>query len=362
MGTKANPTLIGIFIVGAVILLIAAVLVFGGGWLFTDTNSFVLYFSGSVNGLNVGAPVKFRGVQIGKVSDIRALFNTENYSAYIQVVIEVDPKRFSEIKQGAATSAAPGESEIQTLIDQGLKGQLQLQSFVTGLLFIDFDFHPGTPVHLVGLTDAYPELPTIPTTMEEVFATVRQAMQQLDELQIDRVLNEVKGIIQSANTLLSAPEIKQSLRTLSAILEKTDRGLEDVIVQVPQLLQSTDQVAQTAQDILGTLRATFVEVQQFVKHIDGKVEPLADNSQDTLTAARRTLEQIRHTLAVLETATTPAMGQAERAFGSVADLSDSEAAALTNATAEIASAARAIRILAEYLQRNPQALFRGKGR
>ena len=362
MGMKANPTLIGLFIVGALILIVAAVLVFGGGWLFTKTNAYVLYFSGSVNGLNVGAPVKFRGVQIGKVSDISALFNPDNYTAYIQVLIEVDPKRFSQIKQGIAPITEPDSDEIKTLIDRGLRGQLQSQSFVTGLLFIDFDFHPGTPANLIGLNDNYTELPTIPTTLEEVFATVKQAMRQIDQLQLDQLLHEIKSIIQSANAILSSPEIKHSLQSLSSVLSQADQLLEEVTAQVPPILHNTTNVTQTAQNALGTLSATLTGTQQMVKHINGAIEPLLDRSQTTLTAAHQTLDQARQTLAALETSGTPAIEQAERAFGSITDFANTESTVLRQALDEIGQAARAIRVLAEYLQRNPEALLRGKGR
>jgi paraquat-inducible protein B len=110
------------------------------------------------------------------------------------------------------------------------------------------------------------------------------------------------------------------------------------------------------------LNAILKDAQQVVKHIDGEIEPLLGHSQQTLTAARQTLEQIRQTLAALKTSSTPAMEQAERAFAALTDFVNAESAVLSQAVEEIDSAARAIRVLAEYLQRNPEALLRGKGR
>ena len=140
MATKTNPTVIGAFIVGAVGLMIAAVLVLSGGQWFTDKDRFVLYFEGSVNGLNVGAPVKFRGVEVGTVTGVRALYNPKDYTAWIQVVAEVEPGRFSEVVDGViapASSSTP--DDVKMLIEQGLRAQLEVQSMVTGLLFIELD-------------------------------------------------------------------------------------------------------------------------------------------------------------------------------------------------------------------------------
>jgi paraquat-inducible protein B len=71
MNKKISPAVIGAFVIGAVALIIIAILVFGSGRLFRQTRDFVLYFDNSVNGLRIGAPVKIKGVEIGSVKDIR---------------------------------------------------------------------------------------------------------------------------------------------------------------------------------------------------------------------------------------------------------------------------------------------------
>ena len=153
MGAKANPTVIGAFIVGAVALMIAAILIFGKGKLFTPTITIVMFFEGSVNGLNEGAPVKFRGVDIGTVREVQALYNPTDYTGKVKVVTEIEPRRWSEVMDGvivASSAEERGPEDFQNLIDQGFRGQLQLQSFVTGLLYVELNFHPGTEAHLAG--------------------------------------------------------------------------------------------------------------------------------------------------------------------------------------------------------------------
>ena len=78
MSKQANPTLIGIFVAGAIALIVAGILIISGGkLLLTDKTNYVLYFKGSVKGLNIGSPVSFRGVNIGTVTDIQLVVNEE---------------------------------------------------------------------------------------------------------------------------------------------------------------------------------------------------------------------------------------------------------------------------------------------
>ena len=88
MGSKISPTVIGAFVVGAIICMVAGVLLFGGGKFFTEKLPYVLFFDSSVEGLNVGAPVIFRGVQVGQVTEISAIANPQTFDVVIRVKIE----------------------------------------------------------------------------------------------------------------------------------------------------------------------------------------------------------------------------------------------------------------------------------
>ena len=94
MSKHANPTLIGAFVVGAVILAVAAVLLLSSGDLFVQKPRFVLYFKGSVKGLNIGSPVTFRGVNIGTVTNIQLVMGVSESDIRIPVIIEINPANF----------------------------------------------------------------------------------------------------------------------------------------------------------------------------------------------------------------------------------------------------------------------------
>jgi paraquat-inducible protein B len=367
MGTKANPTVIGAFIVGAVVLIIAAVLVFGKGQFFTKTNTVVMYFEGSVNGLNAGAPVKFRGVEIGTVLEVKALYNPADYTGQVKVVAELEPGRYSEVVDGAI-AATPSQGRdpraVRAMVERGLRGQLQMQSIVTGLLYVELDFHPGTPIRLSGIQSEYPELPTVPTAMEEVAETVRKAMELFSKQPLKPLLDEVLAMLQHVNVILSSEEVHQSLGALASMLQGADQGVADLRQRVPQLLDQFGGAAEAATTALESVQATLSDVQQLAQHIDAGIEPLLGNTQKTVTTARGALQQAQQTLKTLETQAAPALGQAEKAFAAAASVAGVDSAVLNDLSHSLVAleeAARSIRLLADYLQRNPEALLRGKG-
>ena len=183
MSHKANKTLIGVFVVGAVALAVISVLIFGSGRFFTERLTYVCYFQGSVKGLNVGAPVVFRGVRVGTISDISIESNIETLSIKIPVYIELEPKRF-----GQTGPSKDPKANLERLIKAGLRAQLELQSLVTGQLMIELDFHPHTPAKMVGNDTGYPEIPTIPSGMEELAKTI-------EKLPLDQLANKLTAAI-----------------------------------------------------------------------------------------------------------------------------------------------------------------------
>src|SRR5262245_23666947 len=172
MRKRANPAVIGGFVVGAVALLVIGVLLLGGGRFLTEQHTYVLYFEDSVEGLSVGAPVTQQGVRIGSVSDIQVQYLRWKGEFRIPVFIDIEPGRVKEVGVGDSPRRG-GEAFIKFLTERGLRAQLHLDSLVTGQLSVQLGFHPGTPVRLVGGEGKVPEIPTIPSAFDQVSATVQ---------------------------------------------------------------------------------------------------------------------------------------------------------------------------------------------
>ncbi|MGD2111794.1 MAG: MlaD family protein, partial [Gammaproteobacteria bacterium] len=213
MSKHASPTLIGTFVAGAIGLIVAGILIISGGrLLLTDKTNYVLYFQGSVKGLNIGSPVSFRGVNIGTVTDIQLVVGDRESDIQIPVIIEIDNTKFISGRTGK--SRMDDDDSIADLIKAGMRAQLQLRSLLTGQLFVQIDFYPNTPVNLVGNThrSRLEEIPTIPTPIEKIGKL-------LENIPIDKVLDHILAGIEGVDRLVNSEELHQSITALNKALE-----------------------------------------------------------------------------------------------------------------------------------------------
>jgi paraquat-inducible protein B len=376
MGSKISPTVIGAFVVGALICMVAGVLLFGGGKFFTEKLRYVLFFDSSVVGLHIGAPVIFRGVQVGQVTEIEAIADPKTFTVVIRVKVELVR---GSLKVRGRGFKDPHQA-VEGLIQQGARASLRMQSFVTGVLYVALDFHPDTPIRRLGLDPTYPELPTIPSDMDMLKSTVQQVMADLGKLPLEAVLNEVLVLLKSANGLVALPEVKQALVSLQDVVLTAERllqradglvalpevkqalvSLQDVVLTAERLLQRTDvQVSALGPKLAGaadTARTALADAQKLLRNVDGQVTPLASSAQDTLAAARGTLGQANKSLVKLTDTASPALKQAEQTLGGADGVIHND---LSHTLKALEEAAKSIRALADALQRHPESLLRGR--
>ena len=214
MSKKVNKTVIGVFVVGALVLLMIAIVVFGSGELFKKTNKFVLYFDGSVKGLAIGAPVMFRGVSIGTVKDISLIYDAKAGTITLPVIVEIEQDRIK---------GAPSFGELdgaRKMIALGLRGNLEVQSFLTGQLMISFDFYKDKPAKLRGIANQYPELPTLPTSPD--------ISEIMNEIPIKEISKNLEAATKGINKLVNSSEIPRSLYDLQNTLQETTKAMHSV--------------------------------------------------------------------------------------------------------------------------------------
>src|SRR5499427_9541150 len=370
MGSRINPTMIGAFVVSAIVLAIAGVLLFGGGTFFQEKLPFVLFFESSVEGLNVGAPVIFRGVQVGQVTEIAAIADPQTFDIRIKVKIEI--VRGSVKVDDKSQRFIDPHQAIEGLIQKGARATLRMQSFVTGALYVAIDFFPDTPVRLLGLDQTVPELPTIPSTMDQLKSSFEQAMADLRKLPLETIFNKVLETLTRLNALLEAPEIKQTLVSVRDGMIDARQLVANADNQIGSLGPKLGGTAEVASKALETLRVTLLDAQKLVRDVDVQVTPLAGGAKETLasakdalTAARSALGQAQKSLAILTEAATPVLKQADRTLAGTAALTGSDSAILSDLSRTLRAldeAARSIRNLAGTLERNPEMLIRGRSK
>src|SRR5882724_6809409 len=179
MSTKANPKVIGSFVVGAVVLAVGGLLAFGGGKFFTTTVPMVMFFQGSVGGLGAGAPVTFDGVKIGQVTKAEPIYDAQKQDVLIPVYIELD----TPIKTVGPTKGT-ALADLDELIKIGLRAQLVSESLVTGQQSVNLSFfNPNkNPINLVGLVPGIRELPTVPSSFDRLKASLNNFLLTLNKM------------------------------------------------------------------------------------------------------------------------------------------------------------------------------------
>ncbi len=197
---------------------------------FTRKVNFVLFFDGSVRGLNVGAPVEFKGIKIGSVLDIRLEYNNDDNDFRIPVLIEIEPERM--IERATHEVDATGES-ILKMVDKGLRARLQTGSLITGQLFIELDMFPDTSVVMRGSEDSrYYELPTIEAAnFAAITKSVQNLASKLENISFDDIGRELLSTLKGTSRIVNSPEIEstvadleRSMESLRSILRKVDRS------------------------------------------------------------------------------------------------------------------------------------------
>jgi paraquat-inducible protein B len=353
MSVRANPTVIGAFVLGATILLVAGLLFWGGTGMLRPKYRYVMYFDAAVTGLQKGAPVLYRGVRIGEVTEVQVRWGTPLVGVY------------ADIEPDAMKGVPPRDlhAAIQTAIkdERALRAQLRAQSFVTGVLYVGLDDFPGTPVVLRGLDTKVPELPTVPTDIEKWTAKLEKLSDALAALPLQELARSTIATIDEARRLLKSPEIARSLKSLDAALadapglvRKVDTLASNLNAQIGPLSTDAQAALKSAQAALGSAQVALSEVPALVQDVrrvvaklDAHAEPLLTSLEKSSDTAGATLERAQMTLAGVD----GTLGQ-ESALGYE----------LGKALHEVREAARSLGSLADYLERNPDALVYGNRR
>ncbi len=332
MARHASSTLIGGFVVGAVALAVVSVALLGSGNFLRKRPTFVMFFSGSITGLSVGAPVEFKGVKVGEVTKIAAVFDPTNLTITIPVYVEFDPKslivstRGKEPTGGDQTLLSGGPRFYRPLLEKGLKAQLEIQSIVTQQLYISIDFHPEVGAKLVGLDPKVPEIPTIPSVREHIMA----ALQTLP----DKIVHATEGV----ERLVNAPETQETMRKLSATLRDVDLLVNTVRTEVKPLAASVRATSEAA-------RHTLSQAEKTLAMKEGPPAEMVASITEAMRKASGTLDQLRSTLAVYErvAAQNPNVGYE-----------------LAQTLDALDGAARSVRSMVDYLERHPEAVLKGR--
>lgn len=337
---KVNPTLVGAFVLGAIGLVMAIVILFGGGKLFQPTVPVVMYFEGSVKGLQLGSAITFRGVEVGKITEIQLQYDTSNNKVYIPVsgilyaasmhLVGGNAEEIAEVK------AERGSGKVlRRFIDKGLRAQQSLPNFVTNQVNVTVDFFPRQPATFIQPEPKdVVEIPTVASEIAEVTATLQALVAKLSKLPLDEIIDDGRQVLAGASRLVNDP-------------------------QMPQIIANANRTLADAKEAVAALDARL-------QPILGNAEQISGSAKTTVTEANRRLAELKTTIGEADRALNGAhasMGSADRLLGTVDGLLEPGSPLtyeLINTLREVASAARAARALMTTVERDPNALLLGR--
>lgn len=336
---RAHPTRVGVFAIGAVALIVAAIVAVSGGRLFSDRERAVMYFDGSIYGLQLGAPVVFRGVRLGSVRSIGVITGGPG-SFSIPVEIELDRNLIRDPK------GQPDGPAVKTLVDQGLTARLSTQSLLTGLLYVDLDLRPAgskTPSPTVRKTtaDGLTEIPTEATPIQNF-------QKQLQGLDLAKLVDDISSLTTTARQLISDPKVRGALEDLAAASGDLRRVLARLEKRIDPLANA---VQGTLDDSRRTLAAWGQAGDKVAGAVDraaaalGRADALLAEGVPMLQSVQRAADELGRSAASLRATTgedSPLLQQVQRA------------------AQDVSRASRAVRDLADLLERQPESLIRGR--
>ncbi len=335
---KGNPGLLGLFVVGALVLLFLAVVLLAGGQLWTRKQVVVMHFGGSIYGLQIGAPVVFRGVRLGSVSEIGLAYDKSGDRVVIPVRAELERQMLRNVV-GEGGDSDLGAA-IPALVQRGLRAQLATQSLLTGQLYVDLDFHPEKRSLRVNAALSN-EVPTISTAFQELRS-------QVEELDIKRLVADISAIAGSTRGLLANPELHQTLRDVAQATAQMRALMDKLNRQADPVLNSAQGAAEATRVAMLDVSRAAARVDETFKRIDTATQGVAATvapDAPLVLSLRRSADELGAAAAAVRGMTAEDAPLSQNLQRSLQDM---------------ARAARALRELSETLDQQPESMLKGR--
>ncbi len=328
MNNKANPKIIGLFIIFAIGLLIASIFVFSSDSWFSKNQKFMVYFTESINGLNVGAPIKLYGVQIGHVTEIKVERDLKRNMTLIPVTFEVNQEKIQHYVDTQKEDWS--HSEVEKLIQAGLRMQLQLSSLLTGQLFIEALFLPSTEAMLYGDNTRYKEIPSVPSKSAEIQNALRNVLEGTKTVDLAIMFNDLQKTIAHIERITGSEQTQNTLTSVNQSMQDLQSILATLRQDIKPLSQNLNQTIRNADKLIVSL--------------DKHSKPLLEDGQYILSTGKNALHSLNSTLDQVQ---------------SLTDKDSAITQGLEESLQQLTKAARATRDMMNFLQRNPDSLLFG---
>lgn len=317
MSPKLYKTMVGAFVLGAILLFTAGIILLGGKRFFVDELEYTLYFDGSVSGLSIGAPVVFRGVPMGNVVGISLVANARDSNITIPVRIQISDNSF--INRSGETLSELSQAEIlHRMVEKGLRARLQMASLITGQYRIELDFFPDTPM-IFRSSNPDSEIPTIPSPIDTLQRT-------LARLPIEQIADSLTAILSNVTDAVGNGQLQEAVDSFTSAFAALRHLLEEGAIK-------------------DALENALANVDNATRAVQKELPGALNSFQQAMTGFARTAESLRKVADSAEYAVnrdSPTMNDVRRLLR------------------DAAAAARSLRNFADMLERNPEALLKGR--
>jgi paraquat-inducible protein B len=329
--TKVSPAIVGMFVIGAFALAVIALLTFGGVNFFSKPQRFAVYFDESIHGLDLGSPVKLRGVRVGRVVGLNIRYDDKTNRSVVAVVCEFSKDMVTD-PMGVTIDVASRE-ELQRLVDHGLRAQLGVLGLATGLLFVELDFfNPKEyPVEAHVAETKYVMVPAVPSAISEFQASASEILANLKKVDFAGLSRELATLLAETQKHLDGVDLKG----VTEQWKKTGAQVE--------ALATSPEIKQT----FANLNTALVDLHTVLTRLDTEVVPAGRELAATLAQAKVALASFNDAATAAQRFIAAHSGLGDEMVGTLEQLNE---------------AADAVRRLADFLERNPNALLTGKKR
>lgn len=295
MSKPVSKTAIGAFVVGACLIVAAMIIIMAAGTLFSKKHYCVSFFKGSVQGLSVGAPVKFRGVEIGAVTKIMLTYTMveQNGKKTRQVSIPVFYEIYDQQVGSTEVSSEEFEKVFEHMVRNGLRAQMQMQSIITGQYFIQLDFYPDdNPVYVYssmpgkpeGLEDAL-EVPAVTTGLAKLSQTI-------DKLPLEDMLNRLDDSLVGLQNIMNSDSTRELVDKLGPMASSLNNAIATLEKELGPTLQAVTGAAHGLENNTKQLEAVFGDVRKVLVNVDRSVQNLSSDLKDSLISLQDTSREV----------------------------------------------------------------------
>lgn len=327
MSKQKNLAAIGVFVVTGTILAVGGIIALASGNLFSPKLKAVTYFNESVAGLNVGAPTKFQGVVIGKVTKISFAPNLDSLESYIRVEAEIDVALTRSL---GATDRFDRADQMAQSIREGLRASLATESMVTGIRYIEIQYVRDAPEPIfLNKNRDFLEIPSTPSPFAGLTQSVTEVVARFGAVDLPALAQNITEFLEMARQRAEALDVKALNDQMLSTLKAGERAFSNE--RLSRSLETLDETLVTLRDLAVSLKEQSLPT---FGHLDSAAVALSA----TLAASQ---DLLKHTISLLSP---------EGSFRYETE----------TALKEMGKMARALRRLADELERNPGAVIRGK--